>query len=79
MQQNAGLGGACVVTVLRRVDGKTNTIISDEEVKRLTGLEYNPAVEARGFTVKQATKVRSRQQSDWVLKSDKKESHTSRV
>lgn len=67
LQQNAGLGGACVVTVLRRSDGRGNEKISDAEVGRLTGLGYNPAVEARGFTPKQAEKVQSSRRSNWAV------------
>ncbi|EXJ61409.1 sterol carrier protein 2 [Cladophialophora psammophila CBS 110553] len=67
LQQNAGLGGACVVTVLRRADGQGNQRLSDAEVAQLTGLGYNPAVEARGFTLEQAASVRSRRQSEWAI------------
>lgn len=67
LQQNAGLGGACVVTILRRADGRENDKVTDAEVGKLTGLGYNPAVEAHGFTVKQAESVRSRNRHDWAL------------
>lgn len=67
LQQNAGLGGACVVTILRRADGRGNEKVTDAEIGKLTGLGYNPAVEARGFTVKQADSVRSQSRHDWAL------------
>ncbi|KAK4942854.1 hypothetical protein LTR10_017430 [Elasticomyces elasticus] len=67
LQQNAGLGGACVVTILRRADGRGNDVVSDAEVGGLTGCGYNPAVEARGFTPKQAEKVQSSRRSNWAV------------
>lgn len=67
LQHNAGLGGAAVVTVLQRADGSSNREISSAEVGELTGLGYNPAIEARGFTAPQADQVRSRERSDWAL------------
>ena len=68
LAHNLGLGGAGVVTIYKRADGKANTKVSDEEVARVTGLGYNPAVEARGFTKEQAQRVRSQSKSsDWAL------------
>jgi sterol carrier protein 2 len=67
LQHNAGLGGAAVVTILHRADRSSNSEISSAEVAELTGLGYNPAFEARGFTAAQADRVRSRQRSDWAL------------
>jgi sterol carrier protein 2 len=68
LAHNLGLGGAGVVTIYKRADGKINPRVDNEEVARLTGLGYNPAVEARGFTRAQAQKVRSQSQSsDWAL------------
>ncbi|PFH55574.1 hypothetical protein XA68_18024 [Ophiocordyceps unilateralis] len=68
LQHNLGLGGAVVVTVYRRPDGRDAPAVDDAEVGRLTGLGYNPAVEARGFTREQAASVRSRHAtSDWAL------------
>ncbi|KAL6897430.1 nonspecific lipid-transfer protein [Trichoderma evansii] len=60
LQQNAGLGGACVVTILKHADGRENRKMSDADVIESTGLGYNPAVEARGIRAEQAEKVRSR-------------------
>ncbi|KAF8475007.1 sterol carrier protein 2 [Kalaharituber pfeilii] len=47
VQHNLGLGGAGVVTVYKRADGGRARKVSDEEVKMVVGMEYNPAVEAR--------------------------------
>jgi sterol carrier protein 2 len=68
LQHNLGLGGAVVVSVYRRADGKTASKVEDAEVARITGLGYNPAVEAKGFTQAQAAAVRSRSKtSEWAL------------
>lgn len=68
LQHNLGLGGAVVVTVYRRADGKTATAVDSETVAQKTGLGYNPAVEAKGFTAKQATNARSKTHSSaWAL------------
>lgn len=59
LQHNLGLGGAIVVTVYKRADGKRNSDVKlvRGEVERLSGLGYNPAVEARFVTRQQAEKV----------------------
>ena len=67
LQQNAGLGGAAVVTILRRADGKANDKFGNAEVAKLTQLGYNPAVEARGFTLAQAESVQARERHDFAL------------
>ena len=68
LQHNLGLGGAAVVTVYRRADGRAATPAADEEVARITGLAYNPAVVAKGFTPDQVLSVRSRKSSSaWAL------------
>jgi sterol carrier protein 2 len=62
LQHNLGLGGAIVVTVYRRADGKKNTdvTVSDSEIATASGLGYNPAVEAKYITRAQADAVRSK-------------------
>lgn len=60
LQHNLGLGGAVVCTVYKRADGKAATDLSNEEVAKATGLGYNPAVQARGFTKQQVDQVRSK-------------------
>jgi sterol carrier protein 2 len=67
LQQNAGLGGVAVITILQRADAMDNDEVSSAEVASLTGLGYNPAVEAGGFMVAQAERVRSKEKSEWAL------------
>ena len=68
LQHNLGLGGAVVCTVYRRADGQTASEVSSAEVGKRNKLGYNPAVEAKGFTEKQATSVRSKTKaSKWAL------------
>jgi sterol carrier protein 2 len=66
LQQNAGLGGACVVTILRRADGKENHLRLTSEVASISGVGYNPATEARGTTEEQDKVVRSKTWSAWA-------------
>lgn len=73
LQHNLGLGGAVVVTVYKRADGKKAEVVDEETVKMESGVGYNPAVEARGFTREQADKVRSRNaRSEWALADTEK-------
>ncbi|KAH0423934.1 nonspecific lipid-transfer protein [Colletotrichum camelliae] len=68
LQHNLGLGGAVVVTVYKRADGKEAPKVDSATVGRVNRLGYNPAVEAKGFTAQQAASVRSRtKKSDWAL------------
>ncbi|KIW91127.1 uncharacterized protein Z519_08021 [Cladophialophora bantiana CBS 173.52] len=62
LQHNLGLGGAVVVTVYKRADGRKNTDIqeSDAQIAQMSGLGYNPAVEARGVNLGDFEKVRSK-------------------
>ncbi|KAI9749812.1 MAG: E2 SUMO-conjugating protein ubc9 [Chaenotheca gracillima] len=61
LQHNLGLGGAAVVTVYARSDGKpAPTTLTDSQIGQANTLGYNPATEARGFTRAQADKVRSK-------------------
>ena len=57
LQHNLGLGGAAIVTVYRRLDGKKATPLSDEQVGKLNGLGYNPATQAKGFTSEQVQRT----------------------
>lgn len=65
LQHNLGLGGACVVNVYKRADGRKNTQarVEESEIAKLSGLGYNPAVEARPVTRHLADKVRSKKSS----------------
>lgn len=68
LAHNLGLGSAGVVTIYKRADGKSNKKADDADVARISGVGYNPAVQARGFTRAQAQSVRSRHSSsDWAL------------
>lgn len=68
LQHNLGLGGAVVVTVYKRADGKEAPKVNSATVGKVNKLGYNPAVEAKGFTAQQAASVRSRtKKSDWAL------------
>ncbi|KAH7320228.1 thiolase-like protein [Stachybotrys elegans] len=68
LQHNLGLGGAVVVTVYKRADGTEAPQVDSESVSRSTGLGYNPAIEAKGFTAEQADLVRSKaSRSAWAL------------
>jgi sterol carrier protein 2 len=70
LQHNLGLGGAVVVTVYKRADGKKISTLSNEDIGKKNGLGYNPAVEAKGFTKAQVDKVRSKKsRSEWVCKA----------
>jgi sterol carrier protein 2 len=60
LQHNLGLGGAVVINVYKRADGKKNTLVSNEEVARISGVGYNPAVEARFVTPEDGKKVQSK-------------------
>jgi sterol carrier protein 2 len=60
LQHNLGLGGAAVVTGYGRAEGGVAGVVGSEEVGRVNGLGYNPAVEARGFTAEQAKAARSK-------------------
>ena len=73
LQHNLGLGGAVVCTVYKRADGGTNEVVDSETVAQKTGVGYNPAVEAKGFTREQADRVRSKKnRSEWALADTEK-------
>jgi sterol carrier protein 2 len=68
LQHNLGLGGAVVCTVYKRADGSAATDLSDAEVGKATGLGYNPATQAKGWTKEQVNSVRSKKaRSEWAL------------
>lgn len=70
LQHNLGLGGAAVVTVYKRADGKASRRLEGEElraVERVGGRGYNPAVEARGVGAEEVRRARSRKAaSEWM-------------
>jgi sterol carrier protein 2 len=68
LQHNLGLGGAVVCTVYKRADGSAATDLSDADIAKKTGLGYNPATQAKGFTKAQVDAVRSKKaRSEWAL------------
>jgi len=68
LQHNLGLGGAVVVNVYKRADGKSNTQVSNQDIAAGSWLGYNAAVEARGVSSADAARVRSKtSQSQWAL------------
>lgn len=73
LQHNLGLGGAVVVTVYSRPDKSEAPKVDSATVGKITGLGYNPAVEAKGFTHAQVQAVRSKtKSSDWALQDTEK-------
>lgn len=66
LQHNLGLGGAVVVTVYKRADGKVAQALTDAEIGKRNGLGYNPATVAKGFTAAQAESVLSKEGSEWA-------------
>lgn len=77
LQHNLGLGGAVVVTIYKRADGKSSPTLTERDVKRVSGVGYNPAVEARGVTTEEANRVRSKEnRNDWALDDTQKKVET---
>ena len=70
LQHNLGLGGAVVITVYKRADGKSNSAVSNAKVAKDSWFEYNPAVEARMVTKSDADKVRSKDQRNEYAVAD---------
>ncbi|KIW82604.1 hypothetical protein Z517_05631 [Fonsecaea pedrosoi CBS 271.37] len=62
LQHNLGLGGAVVVTIYKRADGRKNTDVTetDAQIAQESGVGYNPAVEARGITLADFEKIKSK-------------------
>lgn len=60
LQHNLGLGGAAVVSVYKRADGKHNETKTDREVAASSGVGYNPATEAKQVGIDQVKKVLSK-------------------
>ncbi|KXJ85695.1 nonspecific lipid-transfer protein [Microdochium bolleyi] len=68
LQHNLGLGGATVVTVYKRADGQGNVEVPSSEIARTSWLGYNPAIEARSVSERDAARVRSKKSSsEWAL------------
>lgn len=58
-RHNLGIG-AVVVPVYKRADVREKGLVSNEQVSKVSGLAYNPAVEARIITPKDAERVQSK-------------------
>jgi len=68
LSHNLGLGGAAVVAVYKRADGKEAKDLSDAEIGKRNKLGYNPATVAKGFTKEQVNQVRSKtSRSQWAI------------
>ncbi|KXL41919.1 hypothetical protein M433DRAFT_150285 [Acidomyces richmondensis BFW] len=68
LQHNLGLGGAVVVNIYKRADGKSNRKVSDQEVVRSSAFKYNPATKAKTPSREDIEKVRSRMnRSEYAL------------
>jgi len=70
LQHNLGLGGAAVVTVYKRADGKNSKAV--EDVAKVAKAGYNPAVEARYPSEEEVKKVLSKTKTSDYLKVEKK-------
>jgi sterol carrier protein 2 len=79
LQHNLGLGGAVVITVYKRADGQKAVKLSDEDVKKASQFDYNPAVEARYVTKEDGDKVRSKTVRNEYALGDTLEKIQSRV
>lgn len=79
LQHNLGLGGAVVVNVYKRADGKKSVKMSDEEVIKSSQFAYNPAVEARYVTKEEGAKVRSKTVANTYALGDTLEKIQSRL
>lgn len=67
LQHNLGLGGAVVVGIYKRPDGKAATAVPDSEIAKLSGVGYNPAVEARDIDEAQIKRVVSKSKThEWL-------------
>jgi sterol carrier protein 2 len=73
LQQNLGLGGAAVVTVYKRADGKPSKKVKGE-AERIAGRGYNPATEARGLSKGEIESAVSRTKASKVMLDEPKES-----
>jgi len=70
LQHNLGLGGAAVVTVYKRSDGKGSKRVQGE-AERVGGRGYNPATEARPLMKGEAEKAVSRTMGSKAMLEDK--------
>lgn len=64
LQHNLGLGGAVVITLYRRADGKSADCVEEDVKDGRSRLGYNPAIEARHITKNQFIAAASKSKSD---------------
>ena len=79
LQHNLGLGGAVVITVYKRADGRKNPILTETEIQEASGVGYNPAVEARYVSPQDGEKVRSKTNRHEYAMGDTLQKLTSRL
>lgn len=79
LQHNLGLGGAVVVTIYKRADGRKNSQVSDAEIQKLSGVGYNPATEARIVRPEDAEKIRSKKNKNEYAMGDTREKLQARL
>jgi sterol carrier protein 2 len=67
------------VNVYKRAIGGTNSVVSDEEIAKSSGLGYNPATIARPIKPADGEKVRSKQAKSEMALGDTREKLQSRL
>lgn len=68
-----------MVNVYKRADGKMNKRLTDEEIKKGSAWNYNPATEARYITKEDADKVRSKKYRNQYALGDTEEKIQARL
>lgn len=79
LQHNLGLGGAVVINVYKRADGKGNRKLSDQEIVRSSAFDHNPAVMAKTPSWQDVEKVRSKTASNQYALGDTQEKIQARL
>ena len=79
LQHNLGLGGAVVINVYKRADGKKNQKLEDKDILKNSDWDYNPATKAKFITAADADKVRSRKNRSEYALSDTQEKIQARL
>lgn len=79
LQHNLGLGGAVVINVYKRADGKGNRKLSDQEIVRTSAFDHNPAVVAKTPSWQDVEKVRSKTASNQYALGDTQEKIQARL
>jgi sterol carrier protein 2 len=79
LQHNLGLGGAVVINIYKRADGRWNKKLSDAEVTEQTEWKYNPATQAKTPSMEEAQTVRSKKAAVAYALADTPEKIQSRL